>query len=76
MHLGTVEFRSCDCDYDSRFALRRHLIADIVDCCTVHLLLSAGFDAVVLVVARPVRSGCSVAILAGTAETSLALLLE
>ena len=40
-------------------AFRRHLIAVcclilLIDCCTVHLVMSAGVDAVVLVVARPV----------------------
>ena len=58
-------------------ALRRHLIvliADIIDCCTVHLLMSAGVDALVLVVARPVRSGQSAAtIKALPAGASLAL---
>ena len=54
--LGTVEFAGRAIAITIRdSALLRHLIADIVDCCTVHLLMSAGVDAVVLVVSLPIR---------------------
>ena len=60
MHLGTVvNFGRAIAITIRDSAFRRHLIADcwllLIDCRTVHLVMSAGVDASVLVVALPVR---------------------
>ena len=45
------------CDVFTVVIAQAREIAEIADCCTVHLHMSTCFDAVVLVVALPVRKG-------------------